>query len=91
LGDRWVPPTLIIAYSIPEKEVVMYKIDSAGRPRLNGKFVPVETLPTSKRFDTDAGPCVVVARSLEERAALANADKPEDLEGFKEALAVVQG
>lgn len=69
----------------------MYKLDKAGRPRLNGKFVPVESLPTSKKFSTLAGPCVVVAKSLEERVALANATKPEEIEGYTEALKLAQG
>lgn len=69
----------------------MFTLDKAGRPRLNGKFVPANTLPTSKKFTTPAGPCVVVAKNLEERVALANAEKPEDIEGFTEALKLAQG
>lgn len=69
----------------------MYKLNKAGRPTLNGKFVPIDTLPTSKRFSTVAGPCVVVARSLDERVELANADKPEDLTGYSEALTLATG
>lgn len=69
----------------------MYKLDSAGRPRLNGKFVPVESLPTSKKFTSPGGPCVIVAKSLEERVALANATKPEEIEGYSEALKLAQG
>lgn len=69
----------------------MYTLDKIGRPRLNGKYVPATSLPKSKKFDTPAGPCVVVAKNLEEKVALANANGPEDLEGFEEALKLVQG
>jgi hypothetical protein len=69
----------------------MYKLDSVGRPRLNGKCVPVNSLPTSKKFVTPAGPCVVVAKNLDERVALANAETPEDIEGYEEAVKVAQG
>lgn len=68
----------------------MYTLDKIGRPRLNGKYVALDSLPTSKKFDTAAGPCVVVAKNVEERVMLANADKPEDIEGFVEALQVAQ-
>jgi hypothetical protein len=68
----------------------MYTIDKVGRPRLNGKYVKLDSVPTSKKFATPAGPCVVVAKTLEERIALANADKPEDIEGYTEALKVAQ-
>lgn len=64
----------------------MYTLDKNNRIRLDGKVVKLDSLPTSKKFTTDAGPCVVVARSLQERKALALADKPEDIEGFNEAL-----
>lgn len=64
----------------------MYELDKNNRLRLDGKVVKLDTLPTSKKFQTDAGACVVVARSLQERKALALADKPEDIEGFNEAL-----
>jgi hypothetical protein len=68
----------------------MYTLDKIGRPRLNGKYVALDSLPTSKKFATPAGPCVVVAKNLEERVMLANADNPEDVEGFAEALQEVQ-
>jgi hypothetical protein len=68
----------------------MYTLDKRGRPRFNGKYVALDSLPTSKKFPTPAGPCVVVAKDLEERVMLANADKPEDIEGFVEALQVAQ-
>lgn len=68
----------------------MYTLDKIGRPRLNGKYVALDSIPTSKKFDTAMGPCVVVAKNVEERVALANADKPEDIEGFVEALQVAQ-
>lgn len=68
----------------------MYTI-KRKRPQLNGEYVSVDTLPTSKKFSTTAGTCVVVAKTLEERVALANAQKPEDLEGFSEALKLATG
>lgn len=68
----------------------MYELDKNNRLRLDGKIVKLDTLPTSKKFHTDAGPCVVVARSLQERKALALADKPEQIEGFTEALKLAQ-
>lgn len=66
----------------------MYTLDRNNRPRLNGKFVNSQNLPQSKKFATPVGPCVVVAKNMEERVALANAERPEDLEGFDEALKV---
>lgn len=64
------------------------------RVRLDGKLISVEeadnSLPTSKKFETPYGPCVVVARDLEERVNLANAEKPEDIEGYKEALTLAR-
>lgn len=68
----------------------MYTLDRSGRPRLNGKLVKLDTIPKKRTFETPAGPCVVVARNMEERIELANATKPEDLEGFKEALASIR-
>lgn len=68
----------------------MYTLDKRGRPRLDGKYVKLDSIPISKKFDTPAGPCVVVARDLDERIALANSDGPEDVEGFDEALKVAQ-
>lgn len=61
----------------------------SGRVRLDGKLISrdeAEALPRSKKFSTPAGPCVVVAKSMEERVALANATRPEDVEGYSEAL-----
>lgn len=69
----------------------MYTLDKIGRPRLNGKMVALTSLPTSRKFTTSAGPCVVVAKNMEERVMLANADGPGDIEGFEEALRVAQG
>lgn len=69
----------------------LYTLDKIGRPRLNGKMVPLASLPTSKKFTTPAGPCVVVGKNMEERVMLANAAGPEDIEGFEEALKVAQG
>lgn len=69
----------------------MYKLNKNGRPTLNGRFVKEEILPTSKKFSTPAGPCVVVGKNLDERVALANAEKPEDIEGFEEALKLATG
>lgn len=68
----------------------MYTLDKNNRIRLDGKIVKLEDLPTSKRFSTDAGTCVVVARTLQDRKALALANKPEDVEGFNEALKVAR-
>lgn len=69
----------------------MYTLDDNGRIRLDGKIVKLSDLPASKKFDTDAGTCVVVAKTLQERKALALANKPEEIEGFNEALAVAKG
>ncbi len=68
----------------------MYELDKNNRLRLDGKIVKLEDLPASKKFHTDAGPCVVVARTLQERKALALADKPEDIQGFEEAQKLAQ-
>lgn len=68
----------------------MYTLDKNGRPKLNGRYVKLEEIPTSKKFNTPAGPCVVVANNMEERVALANASRPEDLVGYDEALAQVR-
>jgi hypothetical protein len=68
----------------------MYTIARNGRVMLDGKSVDLETLPKSRKFDTPAGPCVVVARTKQERVALANASGPEDLDGYTEALAEVR-
>lgn len=66
----------------------MYTLDDNGRIRQDGKIVKLGDLPQSKKFSTPAGTCVVVARNLQERKALALAEKPEDIEGFIEALKV---
>lgn len=68
----------------------MYTIDKAGRIRHNGKLFAKSKLPTSRKFDTPAGPCVIVAKTLEEQIDLANAETPEDIEGYTEALALVR-
>lgn len=65
----------------------------SGRVRLDGKLISrdeADALPESKRFATPAGPCVVVARNMEERVALANASRPEDVPGYEEALRVAR-
>lgn len=68
----------------------MYTLDDNGRIRQDGKIVKLSDLPQSKKFSTPAGTCVVVARSLQERKALALAEKPEDIEGYTEALQEAQ-
>lgn len=65
----------------------------SGRVRLDGKLISrdeADALPKSKKFSTPAGPCVVVAKNMEERVALVNATCPEDIEGYEEALQEVQ-
>lgn len=68
----------------------MYTLNNkSGRVRLDGKLISreeAEKLPNAKKFTTPLGPCVVTAKDLAEKVALANAEKPEDLEGYEEAL-----
>lgn len=69
----------------------MYSLDKAGRLRFKGKMAAKADLPTSKKFEVSPGlSCVIVARDLDEQIALANAETPEDFEGFTEALALVR-